>query len=236
MPHEAPGEPEHLGGALVDHTSVTEDHRRSGSGSGLRQPDDARHDLPALHLEPDPSLDNTALADFLDVSPWSQPLRSSVARSVPPALSQFRLQSGRFPGRVGSDQTLRWPRTQTDSLTPPSRPRRTRSSWRPSSARAGLPTAPATTCKAFPTTTNSSAAWAPSPTPPPPVPPSTDALAKRVRQPPILSAPTRSCRRMPSDRHPLRRRRLALVPFVDARYRRSAKTGDGASRPPWSGT
>ena len=66
VPHEAPGEPEHLRGALVDHTSVTEDHRRSGPGSGLRQPGDARHDLPTFHLEPDPSFDNAALADFVD--------------------------------------------------------------------------------------------------------------------------------------------------------------------------
>src|SRR3989442_564937 len=64
--HEAAGEPEHLRGALVDHTSVAEDHRRSGPSGGLRQPDDARHRLAALHLEPDASLDNTALADFLD--------------------------------------------------------------------------------------------------------------------------------------------------------------------------
>ena len=65
MPHQAPGEPEHLGGALVDHTSVAEDHRRSGPSRILGQPDDARHRL-AAHLEPDPSLDDTSLADFVD--------------------------------------------------------------------------------------------------------------------------------------------------------------------------
>jgi hypothetical protein len=57
---------EHLGGALVDDTSVAEDDGRPGPGCGLRQPDDAGHGLASLHLEPDPSLDNTALANFLD--------------------------------------------------------------------------------------------------------------------------------------------------------------------------
>jgi hypothetical protein len=64
MPHEAPGESEHLRRALVDHTSVAEDHRRSGPSRGLRQPHDAWHRF-AAHLERDPSLDNTALADLV---------------------------------------------------------------------------------------------------------------------------------------------------------------------------
>ena len=85
VPHEAAGEPEHLGGALMDHASVAEDHRRSGPGRGLRQPDDAGHDLPALHFEPDPSLDDTALADFPDYlhGPSPSDRRSSEAYRRP---------------------------------------------------------------------------------------------------------------------------------------------------------
>ncbi len=110
VPHEAPRQPEHLGGALVDRTSVTEDHRRSRPGRRLRQPDDARHDLAALHLQPDPPLDDTALADFLDqFHAPSPPLE--VIRSVP-------------IGARRCDETFRWSRRPRAAATPPNRRRR----------------------------------------------------------------------------------------------------------------
>ena len=65
VPHEASGEPEHFGARLWTTPPWPRITVGRGPSGGLRQPDDARHRL-AAHLEPDPSLDNTALADFLD--------------------------------------------------------------------------------------------------------------------------------------------------------------------------